>query len=155
MGCPSEEFPRPWSVYRWISGEPASTGQVADPAGFASGLAGFLAALQAIDASDGPPAGRHNFFRGGPLAKWDEQTRQLIMEWTFFTGDSAAAFRRGLLFDEATWARGRGWALWKASSSPTTPARPGAEASVDQATRRLSHHRLHHGLSPKHARMSQ
>jgi aminoglycoside phosphotransferase (APT) family kinase protein len=114
MGCPSEEFPRPWSVYRWISGEPASTGQLADPAGFASGLAGFLAALQAIDASDGPPAGRHNFFRGGPLAKWDEQTRQLIMEWTFFTGDSAGAFRRGLHLDQATWARGRGWALWKA-----------------------------------------
>ncbi|MCW2935550.1 MAG: aminoglycoside phosphotransferase [Actinomycetia bacterium] len=154
--------------------------RVADPAGFASGLAGFLAALQAIDASDGPPAGAHNFFRGGPLATWDEQTRQLIrlaaddidaraatgvwdtalasrreqapvwvhgdvtasnllvaggelhavidfgcaavgdpacdlvMEWEFFTGDSAEAFRRGLSLDEATWARGRGWALWKA-----------------------------------------
>lgn len=38
----------------------------------------------------------------------------LVMEWTFFTGDSAAAFRRGPPLDEATWARGRGWALWKA-----------------------------------------
>jgi aminoglycoside phosphotransferase (APT) family kinase protein len=38
----------------------------------------------------------------------------LVMEWEFFTGDSAAAFRRGLHLDEATWARGRGWALWKA-----------------------------------------
>jgi aminoglycoside phosphotransferase (APT) family kinase protein len=38
----------------------------------------------------------------------------LVMEWTFFTGDSAAAFRHGLPLDEATWARGRGWALWKA-----------------------------------------
>jgi hypothetical protein len=36
------------------------------------------------------------------------------MEWEFFTGDSAAAFRRGLHLDEATWDRGRGWALWKA-----------------------------------------
>jgi aminoglycoside phosphotransferase (APT) family kinase protein len=180
MGRPSNGFPRPWSVYRWIAGEPASTGQVADLAGFASSLAGFLAALQAVDASDGPPAGAHNFFRGGQLATWDEQTRQLIrltaadidaeaatsvwdtalastwehapvwvhgdlaasnmlvaggalhavidfggvavgdpafdlvMEWEFFTGDSAAAFRRGLHLDEATWARGRGWALWKA-----------------------------------------
>jgi aminoglycoside phosphotransferase (APT) family kinase protein len=180
MGHPGDGFPRPWSVYRWIAGEPASAGQVARPAGFACGLAGFLAALQAIDASDGPPAGRHNFFRGGPLAKWDEQTRRLIrltagdidamaatsvwdtalastweqppvwvhgdlapsnllvaggalhavidfggaatgdpacdlvMQWTFFTGYSAAAFRRGLHLDEATWARSRGWALWKA-----------------------------------------
>jgi aminoglycoside phosphotransferase (APT) family kinase protein len=38
----------------------------------------------------------------------------LVMEWEFFTGDSAAAFRLGLHLDEATWARGRGWALWKA-----------------------------------------
>ena len=46
LGRPSEEFPRPWSVYRWIAGEPASADQVADPAKFASSLAGFLAALQ-------------------------------------------------------------------------------------------------------------
>jgi hypothetical protein len=39
------------------------------------------------------------------------------MEWEYFTGDSAAAFRRGLQLDEATWARGRGWALWKALAS--------------------------------------
>jgi aminoglycoside phosphotransferase (APT) family kinase protein len=78
MGRPGDGFPRPWSVYRWIEGAPASTGQVTDLTGFASGLAGFLAALQAIDASDGPPAGAHNFFRGGPLATWDEQARQLI-----------------------------------------------------------------------------
>jgi aminoglycoside phosphotransferase (APT) family kinase protein len=180
MGRPGDGFPRPWSVYRWIAGEPASMGHVVDLAGFASALAGFLAALHAIDASDGPPAGAHNFFRGGPLTTFDEQTRQLIrltaddidakaatrvwdtalasrweqapvwvhgdltasnmlvadgalhavidfggvaigdpaydlvMEWEFFTGDSAAAFRRGLHLDEATWDRGRGWALGKA-----------------------------------------
>jgi aminoglycoside phosphotransferase (APT) family kinase protein len=38
----------------------------------------------------------------------------LVMEWTFFAGDSAAEFRRGPRLDEATWALGRGWALWKA-----------------------------------------
>ena len=183
MGCPSDEFPRPWSVYRWIAGEPASADRVTDPVGFAASLAGFLTTLHAIGASDGPPAGAHNFFRGGPLSTYDEQTRELIrqtaddidtgaatavwdtalastwqqapvwlhgdvtasnllvadgadgelravidfgglavgdpacdlvMEWTFFTGDSAAAFRRGLRLDEATWARARGWALWKA-----------------------------------------
>jgi aminoglycoside phosphotransferase (APT) family kinase protein len=180
MGRPSGEFPRPWSVYRWIGGEPATSERVADPARLAADLAGFLAALYAIDAGDGPPAGAHSFNRGGPLGAWDEQTRRLIrataddidaraatgvwdaalssawerppvwvhgdvtgsnllvtggelsavidfgcaavgdpacdlvMEWTFFTGDSAAVFRRGLGLDAATWARGRGWALWKA-----------------------------------------
>jgi aminoglycoside phosphotransferase (APT) family kinase protein len=38
----------------------------------------------------------------------------LVMMWNFFTGDSRDEFRRGLPFDDATWARARGWALWKA-----------------------------------------
>ena len=38
----------------------------------------------------------------------------LTIAWTFFSGGSRAAFRNGLPLDEGTWARGRGWALWKA-----------------------------------------
>jgi aminoglycoside phosphotransferase (APT) family kinase protein len=38
----------------------------------------------------------------------------LVMAWTFFAGESTEAFRSHLPFDDATWARGRGWALWKA-----------------------------------------
>jgi aminoglycoside phosphotransferase (APT) family kinase protein len=38
----------------------------------------------------------------------------LTMAWTFFSGDSREVFRNGLSLDESTWARGRGWALWKA-----------------------------------------
>jgi aminoglycoside phosphotransferase (APT) family kinase protein len=34
--------------------------------------------------------------------------------WTFLKGDSRDAFRAALLLDDATWARGRGWTLWKA-----------------------------------------
>ena len=34
--------------------------------------------------------------------------------WTFFAGESRARFTSQLLLDESTWARGRGWALWKA-----------------------------------------
>ena len=198
-GSPGAGFPRPWSVYRWIAGEPANVARVDDLAAFASGLAGFLAALHAIDASGGPPPGAHNFFRGGPLATWDGQTRELIrlaaddidaaaaarvwdtalsstreqapvwvhgdlaasnmlvadgvlhavidfgglavgdpaydlvMEWEFFAGDSAAAFRCGLPLDEATWARGRGWALWKALASIASEK---AAGSGGQATAR-------------------
>ena len=199
MGRPAAGFRRPWSVYRWIAGEPAGASEVADLDAFAAGLAGFLTALQAIDASDGPPAGAHNFFKGGPLATWDDQTRRLIdlaaddidaraatsvwdtalnsmweqapvwvhgdltasnmlvadgalhavidfggaavgdpacdlvMEWTFFTGHSAAIFRRSLHLDEATWARGRGWALWKALVTIGREKRGGDDA---QATAR-------------------
>ena len=38
----------------------------------------------------------------------------LAIAWTFFAGESRAAFRAGLPLDRATWARGRGWCLWKA-----------------------------------------
>lgn len=34
--------------------------------------------------------------------------------WTFFYGDSRKAYQSILPADDATWARGRGWALWKA-----------------------------------------
>lgn len=38
----------------------------------------------------------------------------LAIAWTLLTGPSRAVFRGGLELDDATWARGRGWALWKA-----------------------------------------
>jgi aminoglycoside phosphotransferase (APT) family kinase protein len=36
-----------------------------------------------------------------------------VIAWTFFGGASRRAFVRAYDVDEATWARGRGWALWK------------------------------------------
>jgi aminoglycoside phosphotransferase (APT) family kinase protein len=38
----------------------------------------------------------------------------LVLAWTFFSGESRKAFRAALALDNDTWARGRGWALWKA-----------------------------------------
>lgn len=38
----------------------------------------------------------------------------LAIAWTLFKGKSRKAFRAGLAADEAMWARGRGWTLWKA-----------------------------------------
>ncbi len=35
----------------------------------------------------------------------------LMVAWTLFSGDSRDAFRAALAVDDATWARGRGWAL--------------------------------------------
>ena len=37
----------------------------------------------------------------------------LTIAWTLFSGESREAFRAALPADGATWARGRGWALWK------------------------------------------
>lgn len=38
----------------------------------------------------------------------------LVIAWTLFSGDSRRAFADGLSLDEGTWARARGWAMWKA-----------------------------------------
>jgi aminoglycoside phosphotransferase (APT) family kinase protein len=37
----------------------------------------------------------------------------LTIAWTLFSGPSREAFCAGLPVDAATWARGRGWTLWK------------------------------------------
>ena len=41
-------------------------------------LAGFLVALRGVDAAGGPAPGRHNFFRGGPLATYADETVRSI-----------------------------------------------------------------------------
>ncbi len=38
----------------------------------------------------------------------------LVIAWMMFSGDSRRAFRRAVGQDDGTWARARGWALWKA-----------------------------------------
>ena len=77
-GAPGEGFPYSWSVYRWLDGELASRARIGDLNGFATTLAEFLRALGRIDATGGPEPGQHNFFRGGPLATYAEETQQAI-----------------------------------------------------------------------------
>src|SRR5262249_164574 len=74
-GAPDEAYPCPWSVYRWLDGAPAVRERIADLDQFALSLADFLVALYHIDAADGPPAGQHNFHRGGYLKVYDRETR--------------------------------------------------------------------------------
>jgi aminoglycoside phosphotransferase (APT) family kinase protein len=179
-GEPDSGFPYPWSVYRWLDGELASKARIADLTGFATTLAGFLNALGRIDATGGPEPGQHNFFRGGPLSTYADETLRaidalgaevprdrvervwedamatswardpvwfhgdvatgnllvrderlaavldfgtsgvgdpacdVVIAWTFLSGQSRDRFRAALDVDAATWSRGRGWGLWKA-----------------------------------------
>jgi len=77
-GLPGEGYPFDWSVLRWLSGQTAAVASIHDRSAFARSLADFLTALQAIDASDGPAAGAHSFFRGGALSTYDDETRRAI-----------------------------------------------------------------------------
>ncbi|HEU4909687.1 MAG TPA: aminoglycoside phosphotransferase family protein, partial [Propionibacteriaceae bacterium] len=78
MGQPAEGYPWNWSIYRWVDGVPASTADIDNMRDFAETLAHFLVCLQRIDATEGPPPGAHNFFRGGPLKTYDAETRDAI-----------------------------------------------------------------------------
>lgn len=78
MGRPDPSYPWPWSIYRWIEGESAASGQIADLSSFARDLGAFLRALQRVDPTGGPAAGPQNFHRGGSLLVYDAETRQAI-----------------------------------------------------------------------------
>ncbi|MDK8189488.1 aminoglycoside phosphotransferase family protein [Paenibacillus sp. UMB7766-LJ446] len=78
QGEPSNEYPLPWSINRWIEGETVSPANVFDLGAFAEDLARFLRELEAIDASHGIPAGIQNFHRGGNLAVYDTDTMTVI-----------------------------------------------------------------------------
>lgn len=180
MGRPAKSYPWPWSVYEWREGETARIERIADLTEFALTLAGFLDALQRVDATGGPLPGPHNFHRGGTLHVYDTETRRallaldgridvkaatevweaglstswcgppvwfhgdvaygnllvedgslsavidfgtsgigdpacdLAITWHLFEGESREAFRKARPLDKGTWARGRGWTLWKA-----------------------------------------
>lgn len=77
-GMPAEGYPWNWSVCRWLPGENAIVERFADLREAARDLAQFVAALQRIDTTGGPPPGRRNFGRGVPLAIRDADTRAAI-----------------------------------------------------------------------------
>jgi len=173
MGEPAEGYPWHWSVYRWIDGESAHPDRIADLRQTADDLAGFVAALHAIDLADAPRSQRgvplatkdteirgaieamaHEFDAEALTAAWDEAitcpqwdgppvlvhgdlsdgnllvrdgrlhavidfscfgfgdpANDLDVAWDLFSGESRDAYRRALGVDDATWTRGRGWAI--------------------------------------------
>ena len=181
-GGPGGSYPWDWSIYRWLDGENAALERMSDPCQVAQDLAGFIAAMQRIDATNGPTPSVHNSGRGVPLATRDEQTRiaidalrdmididldtdaitaawetalrapvwtgppvwlhgdlqsgnllalhgrlsavidfgclgvgdpacDIMTAWIYLSAETRDLFRSLLQVDDATWARGRGWAL--------------------------------------------
>jgi aminoglycoside phosphotransferase (APT) family kinase protein len=178
LGEPGEGYPWRWSVYRWLKGTEASGASMGNPVLAARDLAGFIRALQRIEAAGGPPPGEHNSRRGVDLRERDEAVRKaiavlenildvravsaaweaalaapewdrppawihgdlapgnllvrrgrlrgvidfgclavgdpasdLIPAWNWFSGEARQAFQEALDVDDATWQRGKGWAL--------------------------------------------
>lgn len=106
-GTPSAGYPLSWSVYRWLDGEDASRARVTDVSRLATDLARFVAALQRIDPTGGPPPGEHNFFRGAPLAERDHATRSAIASLSVDADVVTAAWEAALRAPE--WDRPQVW----------------------------------------------
>jgi len=77
-GRPTADYPHPWSVYRWLDGDPATADRIATPVQFATDLARFLSALQHVDPENGPGPGIHNWFRGGALRTFARDTERAL-----------------------------------------------------------------------------
>jgi aminoglycoside phosphotransferase (APT) family kinase protein len=212
QGAPGEGYPYPWSVYRWLEGETATTEALADPVRTARDLAGFLTALQACDATGGPGPEQSNAFRGVPLGDsrdsiaaearvrpkietlkgtglvdtdaltevWEaalaaprrhkppvwihgdldpgnlllrdgrlaavidfgtlavaDPAVDLLPAWRFLPAEARGVFREAVGADDATWARGRGWALASSLPVPEDPYFRDHPARITAALRHL------------------
>ncbi len=179
-GEPTERFPLPWSVRRWLAGDVPAEAAGIDRLRVAEQLGAFLVEIQHAPAAAGPAGGRHSFFRGchpsvysdeveaalaelgdrvdrgvcqriwrealgttwsqepvwfhGDLAEDNILIRNatlgavidfgtcgvgdpacdLVIAWTFMNPSERTAFADAVALDQDTWARARGWALWKA-----------------------------------------
>lgn len=79
-GDKGDEFPYVWSICSWIEGDIAKREKISNMNEFAKDLAGFLVELQAIDCSEGPIAGKHNFYRGGDIVVYNDEYMWLVNE---------------------------------------------------------------------------
>jgi aminoglycoside phosphotransferase (APT) family kinase protein len=77
IGEPGAGYPWRWAIHSWLPGQEAA-GRITDFDEAAVTLGRFVAALQRIDASDGPRSGPLNHNRGMPLAERDQRTRAAI-----------------------------------------------------------------------------
>jgi aminoglycoside phosphotransferase (APT) family kinase protein len=70
IGRPEDDYPFRWAVHSWVEGEPATRDRLRDPDETAVDLARLIGALQRMDGTGAPLAGR-----GLPLSTRDRQTR--------------------------------------------------------------------------------
>lgn len=78
VGKPEFGYPYAWSICRWLPGNTAADGPITDLNQFAVDLADFLIELQSIDCQDGPPAGLHNYYRGGSLTTYSHEVGRVL-----------------------------------------------------------------------------
>lgn len=186
-GHPTEAYPYPWSVRRWMPGDTPDRDPQLDRSRLAHDLGAFLRELRSVPDQKGPAAGRHSFYRGCHPSVYGDQVQQsltelddtvdvqacewiwhdalrsawnaepvwfhgdfatgnllttegrlsavidfgtcgvgdpacdLVIAWTLLESDERQTLREAVALPDDTWARARGWALWKALLTLTDP----------------------------------
>jgi aminoglycoside phosphotransferase (APT) family kinase protein len=117
---------RPWSIYRWLAGDPrddaVSAGRRGEPFWFHGDVA-----VGNLLVRDGKPAAVIDFGTSGV----GDPACDVVIAWTLLSGRSRDAFRSTLAVDPGTWARGRGWALWKALITLVEHLERGSERAAE------------------------
>ncbi|MES2215155.1 MAG: aminoglycoside phosphotransferase family protein [Pseudomonadota bacterium] len=80
MGAPSQEYPYPFSIYKWLEGASINLLTLDNKTleHLAFDLAKFLKELQNITNIDGPAPGKHNWWRGDHVSVYDKGARDQI-----------------------------------------------------------------------------
>ena len=78
LGNPDSDYPWHWSINNWIKGNTASIEHIHYLNKFGCDLGHFLTEFQAIDSTNGPIAGPHNFYRGDNLSAYDQEMQIAI-----------------------------------------------------------------------------
>ena len=78
LGKETEYYPHPWSILRYLEGETLTYDNIKSMVMFAEELRTFLDEFQSISCENGPIAGRHNFYRGGNLRVYHQETMDAL-----------------------------------------------------------------------------
>ena len=77
-GVPSNTFPYTWGIYQWLEGDTVANSEAINQNMLAVDLANFLKEFHSIDCTNGPVAGKHNFYRGGDVSTYHQETLSSI-----------------------------------------------------------------------------
>ncbi|MEU4998561.1 phosphotransferase [Streptomyces sp. NPDC021622] len=153
VGDPDFGYPWPWAVSRWLDGEVATVEALGDSSRVAVELAQFLAALQRFAPEDIPAGNTREDLTSRPLSDRARATRVAIakadgvfdttaMTELWNAALSAPGWDRSPVWfhggvDDATWMRGRGWAMATGLNAYTSYAAVNPRVAA-QTTRQIT-----------------
>ena len=77
-GTPTSDYPFSWTITRYIKGKTVNRERISDMKDFVYDLTKVLKEIHSANTENAPIAGQHNFYRGGDLNVYHEETCNAI-----------------------------------------------------------------------------